>query len=121
MSNKPYLIGIVGGSASGKTSFLRDLLVRLPKEKCAVVSQDNYYRTIDEQQRDAEGRPNFDLPTAIHRERFHDDLHKLLRGESITKTEYTFNHREKTGRLITIAPAEVILLEGLFLFHYEEI
>jgi uridine kinase len=121
MSRKPYLVGIVGGSASGKTSFLRDLLARLPKDKCAVVSQDNYYRTIDEQFLDANGKHNFDLPTAIHRDRFHDDLHKLLRGESITKTEYTFNQREKPGRVITIASAEVILLEGLFLFHYEEI
>src|SRR5260370_910525 len=59
---KPYLVGIVGGSASGKTSFLRDLLARLPAGKCAVVSQDNYYRTIDEQERDPEGNPNFDLP-----------------------------------------------------------
>ncbi|MSQ97196.1 MAG: uridine-cytidine kinase [Gemmataceae bacterium] len=121
MSSKPYLVGIVGGSASGKTSFLRDLLARLPKEKCAVVSQDNYYRTIDEQVLDANGKHNFDLPTAIHRDRLHDDLHKLLRGECVTRTEYTFNHREKSGRLITIEPAEVILLEGLFLFHYEEI
>lgn len=118
---KPYLVGIVGGSGSGKTSFLRDLLARLPQEKCAVVSLDNYYRPIGEQQLDANGRPNFDLPTAIHRDHFHDDLCKLLAGESVTRTEYTFNHREKQGRLVTIEPAAVILLEGLFLFHYEEI
>src|SRR6266498_3598140 len=121
MSRKPYLIGIVGGSGSGKTSFLRDLLRRLPEKKCAVVSQDNYYRPIHEQERDANGRPNFDLPSSIHLDRFHDDLCKLLRGETITKTEYTFNHRDRQGRLITVAPAEVLILEGLFLFHFQKI
>ena len=121
MSRKPYLVGIVGGSASGKTSFLRELLTRLPEKKCAVVSQDNYYRPIHEQERDASGQPNFDLPTAFQVDRFHDDLSRLLRGESITKIEYTFNHRDRAGRAITIEPAEVLILEGLFLFHYEEI
>jgi uridine kinase len=121
MSRTPYLVGIVGGSASGKTSFLRDLLARLPSDQCAVVSQDNYYRSIHEQERDARGQPNFDLPTAIHREHFHADLQKLLRGETVARAEYTFNHRDKTGRTITIAPAAILIVEGLFVFHYEEI
>ena len=121
MPAKPYLVGIVGGSASGKSSFLRDLLARLPREQCAVVSQDNYYRPIDEQQRDADGQPNFDLPTAIHRDHFANDLHKLLRGKNVTRTEYTFNQRDKLGKRIVIEPADLILAEGLFLFHYEEI
>jgi uridine kinase len=119
--NKPYIVGIVGGSASGKTAFLRDLRARLPAQSCCIVSQDNYYRTINEQERDANGQPNFDLPTAIHRERFHDDMCKLLRGETISQTEYTFNHLERQGRLITVVPADIVLIEGLFLFHYEEI
>src|SRR5205809_972789 len=121
MSRKPYLIGIVGGSGSGKTSFLRDLLARLPSEQCAVLSQDNYYRPIQEQERDANGRPNFDLPTSIHIEHFYDDLQKLARREPITKTEYTFNHRERQGRLISVEPANILVVEGLFLFHFEHV
>ena len=118
---KPYLVGIVGSSASGKTSFLRELLARLPASACSVVSQDNYYRSIAEQARDPNGFPNFDLPTAIHRDHFFADMCALLRGETITRTEYTFNHRQRQGRLITIPPSAVILMEGLFLFHYEDI
>jgi uridine kinase len=121
MNRKPYLVGIVGGSASGKTSFLRDLFARLPAGRCSIVSQDNYYRPIAEQQRDPSGEPNFDLPTSIHRDRFFEDLCALVRGETITQIEYTFNQVDRQGSLITVAPAEVILLEGLFLFHYEEI
>jgi uridine kinase len=121
MSRKPYLVGVVGGSGSGKSSFLRDLLARLPADRCALVSQDNYYRPMHEQDRDAAGEPNFDLPTAIEHDRFLADLQRLLRGETVTKTEYTFNQRDKKGRLIVVEPAEVILLEGLFLFHQAEI
>ena|ERR1700722_14829888 len=120
MSRKPYLVGIVGGSASGKTSFLRELLGRLPAQSCGVVSQDNYYRPLDEQARDGEGKTNFDLPTAFHRQHFHDDLCALLRGETVTRTEYTYNFRQQQGKTVTVEPAAVLLLEGLFLFHYEE-
>jgi uridine kinase len=121
MPAKPYTIGIVGGSASGKTSFLRDLLAQLPARSCSVVSQDNYYRAMHEQTCDANGQPNFDLPTAIQREHFQNDLCKLLRGEAIARMEYTFNHSERQGRLITVEPADVLIIEGLFVFHFEEI
>ncbi|MBI1830479.1 MAG: uridine-cytidine kinase [Planctomycetes bacterium] len=118
---KPYLVGIVGGSASGKTSFLDDLVRLLPVRHCAVLSQDNYYRPKEEQERDAQGQPNFDLPGAIQAGRLLRDLHCLLAGETIAKTEYTFNQRDRRGRLIIVDPAPVILLEGLFLFHFAEI
>ena len=121
MNRKPYLVGIVGGSASGKTTFLRELVARIPPKTCAVVSQDNYYRNIDEQERDNRGIPNFDLPTAIYRDLLYDDIAKLLRGESIVRTEYTFNERDRLGHLITTEPSHVIIVEGLFIFHYEEI
>ena len=121
MAKTSYLVGIVGGSASGKSSFLRDLLGRLPAKQCAVVSQDNYYRDIGEQLRDAAGHPNFDLPTAIRHELFAADLQKLLHGEQIAKVEYTFNHRDKPGRTLVVEPAPVILVEGLFLFHFEDV
>lgn len=121
MSRSTYLVGIVGGSASGKSSFLRDLLVRLPADRCAVVSQDNYYRPIGEQVRDAAGQPNFDLPTAIHRDELLNDLRQLLNGDAVTRPEYTFNHRDRPGRTVIVEPAPVILIEGLFIFHFEDI
>jgi uridine kinase len=119
MSRKPYLVGIVGGSASGKTSFLRELAARLTP--CAVVSQDNYYRPFEEQFRDAAGFANFDLPTAIHRDRLADDLQRLLRGEAVIGAEYGFKHPEPPRKPLRIEPAPVILAEGLFLFHCAEI
>jgi uridine kinase len=121
MSRKPYLVGIVGGSASGKSSFLRDLVARLPAGKCASISQDNYYRPLEEQVWDEAGFVNFDLPGAIHRDRLADDLQKLLRGEAVVGHEYTFQHPHPPRRQLIIEPAPIILLEGLFLFHCKEI
>lgn len=119
MSRNPYLIGIVGGSGSGKTSFLRDLAARL--QPCAIVSQDNYYRPFEEQQRDAAGYANFDLPDAVRLDQLADDLRQLLGGETVLATEYGFKHPEPPRRALRIEPAPFILVEGLFLFHCEEI
>jgi len=93
----------------------------LPEGHCAVVSQDNYYRPRHEQERDVAGHPNFDLPGAIRADRLFSDLQRLLAGETIAKTEYTFNQPNRPGKLIVVEPAPVILLEGLFLFHFAEI
>ena len=116
-----YLVGIVGASASGKTSFLRDLVQRLPPDSRSVISLDNYYFPIERQQRDANGWANFDLPTALDWPQFRTDLAALQRGEPIVRYEYTFNHRDKPGGSITVLPARILILEGLFLFHDAEI
>jgi len=121
MNNTPYIVGIAGGSASGKTSFLRDLRQSLPKGSVCVISQDNYYKPIERQQKDAKGIVNFDLPDSIDRDKFSADLHKIKAGEKLVIKEYTFNHKGKKSGLIEILPAPIIVMEGLFIFHYEEI
>lgn len=121
MSKKPYLVGISGGSASGKTSFLKKLRAAMPPGSNCIVSQDNYYLPKDEQFKDENGQINFDLPTSIHRHAFHADMNRLMKGETVELKEYTFNNAERTSELITLEPAPIIIMEGLFIFHYEEI
>ena len=121
MGIKPYLVGIAGGSASGKSSFIEDLRNALPNNSVTVVSQDNYYFPKEKQQKDENGWINFDLPTAIDRDLFLQDLEKLCSGESIETTEYTFNNNDKDQNIIQISPRPIIIMEGLFVFHYEEI
>ncbi len=119
--NRAYIIGIAGGSASGKTTFLKELCAHFRPEDLALVSQDNYYKQRNEQSIDENGEINFDLPTAIDLDHFYQDLKELSEGRSIKKKEYTFNNDEKTAKEIIIAPARVIITEGLFVFHYKEI
>jgi uridine kinase len=119
--NKPLLIGIAGGSGSGKTTFLHHAVNILGKGNVAVVSQDNYYHRIEQQLEDDNGMVNFDLPTSIDREHFYSDLSTLLSREKIVKHEYTFNNPAATPKEIVIDPADILIVEGLFVFHYQEI
>ena len=121
MSQRPYIVGISGGSASGKTSFLKHLSEALPSGNLCIVSQDNYYRPKDQQLRDENGQINFDLPTSIDRAAFHADMQCLMRGESIRIKEYTFNNASREPREIEMQPAPLLIMEGLFIFHYTEI
>lgn len=119
--NQPYLVGIAGGSGSGKTSFLRELMNHYASQEVALVSQDNYYHPKEKQLADDNGVLNFDLPTSIDRQHFHDDMMRLCRGETIEKLEYNFNNPEWKPETVLVHPAPVIIMEGLFVFHYQEI
>ena len=121
MNFKPYIVGIAGGSASGKTSFLRDLKTNMPKGSLCIISQDNYYKPIEEQEIDENGEVNFDLPESINRVQFYRDLINIRKGDEITIKEYTFNKKDKVPGFLKVNPAPIIVMEGLFIFHYEEI
>ncbi len=116
-----YLVGIAGGSASGKTSILNDLRKCFEPGMVAVVSQDNYYLDRELQALDYRGEINFDLPSAIDREAFAADVETLLSGKPIYRKEYTFNNPDATPGLIEILPAPILIIEGLFVFYYSEL
>lgn len=118
---KSYVIGVAGGSASGKTLFLKRLKESLPAESVSIISQDNYYRPKSEQTCDENGQVNFDLPTSINKEAFRNDLQNLLNGQSLSLAEYTFNNTGQLPLTIHINPAPILVVEGLFVFHYPEI
>lgn len=118
---KPYVIGVAGGSASGKTSFLKRLKQSLPDGSVSIISQDNYYKPKSEQLCDENGEVNFDLPTSINKEAFFNDLQALLNGQLVSIIEYTFNNIGQEPETVNIDPAPILVVEGLFVFHYPEI
>ena len=118
---KTRIIGIAGGSGAGKTTFLKSLFSHFSQQEITIVSQDNYYKTKDLQQADENGVINFDLPSAIDEGHFVQDMRSLLSGQSITKLEYNFNNPAWEPQRIEVHPAPVIVMEGLFVFHYQEI
>lgn len=121
METQPFLIGITGGSGSGKTTFIRHLREQFSPHELCIISQDDYYRPRDEQHIDEQGVRNFDLPKSIDKKEFRKDIERLLRGKKITRREYTFNNERATPRKLVFHPAPVILVEGLFVFHYKKI
>lgn len=121
MLTKPFIVGITGGSASGKTSFLKDLLHAFPKDQICLISQDNYYRTLDHVPLDENGVHNFDLPQTIDHERFAGHLSQLHAGHTIEMVEYTFNNPDAVPRLLTYQPTPIVIVEGLFVFHFSDV
>jgi uridine kinase len=121
MKKPPYIIGISGGSASGKTFLLNQLMEHIPADKVTLISQDNYYRKLEDQKRDDEGLVNFDHPDAVDLDRLANDLQSLTNGQPVTLWEYTYNNPKAVSRQITYQPSPIILLEGLFIFYKPEV
>jgi len=119
MKGDQYIIGITGGSGSGKTTFVRKLKKRFEGQPVCFISLDNYYLPREQQVRDEQGVQNFDLPQSIESERLLNDLNQLRAGKAITKKEYTFNNEDAVAEDITISPAPIIIIEGLFIYHYD--
>jgi uridine kinase len=115
--NKPYIVGITGGSASGKTFCLERLLESFTAQQLTLISQDNYYHDLQDQPPDETGEVNFDHPNSMNLDRFVQHLHALTQGQAVTVREYTFNHPDKKPRQFTYQPAPIIIVEGLFVMH----
>jgi len=119
--DKPYIVGITGGSGAGKTLFLDRLLNFFEPDQVCLISQDNYYRPRHLQPKDDLGIHNFDTPDSIDFHQYAEDIRKIQKGETISRQEYTFNNPNKNPRILTFAPAPVILIEGIFVLYFPEL
>jgi len=121
MHHKPYLVGITGGSASGKTHFLNSLKKHFGTHEICIISQDNYYKPAHKHQLDENGHINYDLPDCIDLESFAADIEKLHNNQTVYRHEYRFQHAQQQGDLLTFNPAPIIICEGLFIFYHAAI
>ncbi|MGK6352927.1 uridine kinase family protein [Parapedobacter sp. DT-150] len=119
--HKPYVVGIAGSSGSGKTFFLHSFLNHFAAREVALISQDDYYIPAHTKTQEENKLYNFDLPTAIDRLAFVRDIEALLNGETIYREEYTFNNPALKPRMFETKPAPILIIEGLFIFYYEEV
>lgn len=110
-----YIVGISGGSASGKTTLIQKLKQIFDESQLAVLSQDHYYKPIEFQIRNELGEINFDEPESLDLEKFLKDLELLEAGYSLEIEEYVFNNPNKIGSTIYIQPAKILLIEGIFI------
>ncbi len=119
--SKPYVIGITGGSGSGKTYFLQRLAAGFTPDQLCMISQDHYYRSREQQPVDENGVKNFDLPVSIDQVSLETDLRMLISGKSVRKQTYTFNNPASESVEIEFRPAPVLVVEGLFVQYFPEI
>jgi len=117
----PLIVGMTGGSASGKTLFLSSLMKIFHEDDICLVSQDNYYKSRDSQPVDENGVKNFDTPLSIDFDAFRYDLEQLKSGHTVTRQEYTFNNPQVTPRQLVFKPSPIIIAEGIFVFYHKEL
>lgn len=119
MNDKHVLIvGVVGGSASGKGTVVGRLLAHYG-ERAAVLRMDDYYRPLAEVPKDEEGEANFDDPAALDLERLARDMDRLKAGEDLHINSYTFNQPGVVPEPLHIRALPVVFLDGLFMLHDE--
>ncbi len=121
LNKKPFIIGIAGGSGSGKTFFLNCFLHHFKQDEVTLVSQDDYYIPAGEMTQEENKLYNFDLPSTIDSQQFLKDIKQLIAGEVVYKKEYNFNNPLAVVKILEIKSAPIIIVEGLFILHFKEI
>lgn len=115
------VIGIAGGSGSGKTSVVQRIVNQFPKHHVSVLPQDAYYRDNGELTQEEKERINFDHPSAIEFPLFVKHIEKLKRGESVQMPTYSYITCRRGTETIPVNPAEVLIVEGILIFTNPEL
>jgi uridine kinase len=110
----PVIIGITGGTGSGKTILARSIAERYAHLGVALVDQDSYYRDQRHLSLPERESVNYDEPAAIDHELLLEHLRELLAGRPIVKPSYCFASHTRSGQGESVAPKPIIVVEGLF-------
>ena len=118
MEKKFLVIGIAGGTGSGKTTLMKNLINRFG-DVVTVLSHDNYYRRHDELTYEERCRINYDEPAALETDLMAYHLDMLRQGQSIECPVYDFSQHNRSNETITVVPKSVIIVEGILIFENE--
>jgi uridine kinase len=117
----PFVIGVAGGSGSGKTTVTRRVIETVGTAGVAVLVQDNYYRDQSDIDFETRVKTNYDHPAAFDWELLQAHLEALLAGVPIEMPEYDFTQHTRSPQTVTVLPAPVVVLEGFFALYEEAI
>ena len=110
------VIGIAGGTGSGKTT-LMDNLVKRFSDNVTVLSHDNYYRRRDDMTLEERSKVNYDEPAALETDLMVRHLDQLRQGHAIECPVYDFSQHNRSDKTTTIEPKQVIIVEGILIFE----
>ena len=114
------VIGIAGGTGSGKTTLMNNLIQRFG-DVITVLSHDNYYRRLDHLSMEERCRINYDEPAALETELLVQHLKRLREGQAVDCPVYDFTVHNRSEETLHITPQKVIIVEGILIFADEEL
>ncbi len=118
---RPLLIGITGGTGSGKSTVSKEIFKSIHEKKIAVIEQDSYYKDQSNLTFEERVKTNYDHPFAFDNELLIQHLKDLMNNKSIEKPIYDFERHTRKEETITVEPKDIIILEGILLLFEEEI
>jgi uridine kinase len=118
---KPLVIGIAGGSGSGKTTVSKEISKRLPADRVLILTEDAYYNDNSAVSMDERKKINYDHPNAYDTDLLIEQLQDLLDGKAIEMPTYNFNILSRAKDTIHVEPADIIILEGILVLASEEL
>lgn len=120
MDNNILVIGIAGGTGSGKTTLMNNLIKQF-SEDVTILSHDNYYKRHDELTYEQRCLLNYDEPAALETDLMAVHLDRLRHGEAIDCPVYDFTLHNRSSETVHIVPKKVIIVEGILIFENEEL
>lgn len=122
MSNsRPVVIGVTGGSGSGKTTVSREIIERLKGESVVMIPQDAYYKDQGDKSMTQRVATNYDHPDSLDNDLLIAQLKQLLQRETIEQPTYDYAAHTRSDKTVTVAAADVIIVEGVLLFTEPEL
>lgn len=117
----PITIGIAGGTASGKTTFARELVAQLHTDRVIYISHDSYYRDLKDMPFEERVKQNFDHPDALETDLMISHIQQLKNGQSVDIPVYSFTEYVRLPEVMHIEPQPVIIVEGLLILAIREL
>ena len=111
------IIGIAGGTGSGKTTVVNQIVKEFANDDVGIISQDSYYKDNKHLSLEERAKINFDHPRAIDFDLLYEHLTKLKKGETIEQPVYSFVQHTRTGDTILTHPRKVMIVEGILIFN----
>lgn len=113
---RPYLVGVVGGTGSGKTTVADGIVAGLPSGSVATLCHDSYYKPRPDLSPEDREKLNFDHPDALENDLLLEHLDSLLAGRAIEVPSYDFSTHLRRESRARVEPAPIVLVEGILLF-----
>lgn len=114
-NRKPLIIGIAGGTGSGKSTVARSILESIPERNVAIIEQDCYYKDQSHLPPEERVNVNYDHPLAFDTDLLIEHVENLIRGQAIEKPQYDFTVHNRKKQSLRVEPKDIILLEGILI------